>query len=212
MSKLSLLGDRQQQLLRALLNKRGGMTVDEIATSLDISRNAVNQHLSSLESAGFVAAAAYTTTRGRPSRLYQLTPQGIEAFPKHYSLISSQMIQWMQDTLGEKPLRDCMQALGEGLAEKFSSRVPVGDTPEKMKAVTAIMQELGYEARLGSGEEPEIIATNCVFHQLAQDCEQVCQLDLALLANLLDAEVEHRECMVRGGVCCRFAPVVKSKL
>lgn len=208
MSKLSLLGDRQQQLLRALLNKRGGMTVDELANNLAISRNAINQHLSSLEAAGFVAAAAYTSTRGRPSRLYQLTPYGLEAFPKHYSLISLQMIQWMRDKLGEKQLSACMQSLGAGLAEKFSARVAANTGPrEQMQAVASIMQELGYEARLSDTEEPEIIATNCVFHQLAEECEQVCQLDLALLSGLLETEVEHRECMVRGGVCCRFAPV-----
>lgn len=206
MSKLSLLGDRQQQLLKALLNKRSGMTVDEIAGALVISRNAVNQHLSSLEAAGFVKASSYTNTRGRPSRVYQLTPQGVEAFPKHYSLISSQMIQWMQRNLGENQVGACMQSLGEGLAAKFSARVAIHDgMQEKMREVAEVMQELGYEAKLGGEDGAEIIATNCVFHQLAEECEQVCELDLALLSNLLESGIEHRECMVRGGNCCRFA-------
>jgi hypothetical protein len=28
--------------------------------------------------------------------------------------------------------------------------------------------------------------------------------DLALLSSLLDADIEHVECMLRGGVVCRF--------
>ena len=52
--------------------------------------------------------------------------------------------------------------------------------------------------------EPEIVASNCVLHKLAEDSEDMCQLDLSLLSSLLDSEIEHRECMVRGGLCCRF--------
>ena len=50
----------------------------------------------------------------------------------------------------------------------------------------------------------EIIANNCVYHELAAECRQVCELDLSLMETLLEARVEHRECMVRGGHCCRF--------
>jgi hypothetical protein len=32
----------------------------------------------------------------------------------------------------------------------------------------------------------------------------VCDFDLALLSSLLNSEIEHVECMLRGGVACRF--------
>lgn len=207
MDKLALFGERQQQLLTALLENRGGMTVESISTNLDISRNAVNQHLSSLESAGLVKTGALTKQRGRPSRLYQLTAEGLEIFPRHYSLISVEIIRWMIDNLGEKQLIECLQTIGKSLADNYKDLyIESGKDDERMQEVVQVMKNLGYAARLEKKNKPEIIATNCVFHELADSCNQVCELDLSLLSNLLGKEIEHKECMVRGGHCCRFVP------
>ena len=68
------------------------------------------------------------------------------------------------------------------------------------------MNQAGYEAEVffRSGDTPEIVAHNCVFHRLAAEHPVVCELDLALIGALGGGEVEHSECMVRGGHVCRF--------
>lgn len=206
MSNLSLLGDRQQQLLTALLHNREGMTVENLAATLSISRNAVNQHLNSLETAGLVGRTSFTGQRGRPSRLYQLSPLGLEIFPRHYPLVSQHLLRWMFENLGESQLIASLRSLGESMAAEYKERVnSAHNLDQKMAVVVDVMQSLGYEAHLRNARGPEIIATNCVFHRLAEDCEQVCEIDLALLGEMLDADIEHKECMVRGGHCCRFA-------
>ncbi|MNH39542.1 hypothetical protein D3C79_1007290 [compost metagenome] len=43
-----------------------------------------------------------------------------------------------------------------------------------------------------------------MFHRLAAEHPVVCELDLALIGALGGGEVEHSECMVRGGHVCRF--------
>ena len=55
----------------------------------------------------------------------------------------------------------------------------------------------------GSGSA-EVRAFNCVYHHLAQDHPQVCEFDLELMARVSGRRVDHVECMVRGGQCCRF--------
>ena len=78
-------GSRQQQILTLLLNTPDGLSIDEMAFKLNISRNAVKQHLVILEKQQLVREAALTSTGGRPARSYTLTEKGINSFPKQYA-------------------------------------------------------------------------------------------------------------------------------
>ena len=207
MNELSLFGQSQQSLLKALLHHRSGLTVDDLTRELSISRNAVTQHLVSLGNSGYLKNSSLCGTRGRPSRVYTLTDSGHDLFPKHYALFSNLLIRMMRQKLGNEEFKACLSELGEQLANDYKSRVrEKGSLTGKISDVTDIMYELGYEAHVEQGSEntPEIVADNCVFHQLAEECEDVCELDLSLMSKLLDAEIVHKECMVDGGECCRF--------
>jgi len=207
MSALSTFSQRQQTLLRSLLQHREGLTVSDLTHKLSISRNAVNQHLNSLDCAGFIDNAMSSSTGGRPSKVYMLSAKGLELFPRHYALFSSLLIQWIKQKLGEAELEICMKELGALVAEEFRPQVQKHTTQtDQMTEVANIMQELGYEARIETDTKDvsEIIASNCVFHQLAKDSQEICKLDTSLMSHLLEADIEHRECIIKGGRCCRF--------
>ncbi len=207
MRAISTIGQRQQDLLKALLHQPSGMTVDELSQRLLISRNAVNQHLTALDASGYIRNSSLTRTGGRPSKVYTLTETGRELFPRHYSMFANLLIGWVKGRLGDADLENCLSELGVQVAQQFKSRVDQHITlADATQEVADIMFDLGYEARVGNNTSvsTEIIANNCVFHKLATDANQVCQLDLSLMSNLLNAQVEHKECMVKGGQCCRF--------
>jgi len=207
MSALSTLGQTQQSLLHSLLNNRDGLTVDALTHELKISRNAVNQHLNSLDSIGFINSSMLSSTGGRPSKIYALSSKGLELFPRHYSLFSNLLIQWIKQKLNDNDLKKCMTELGIQIAQDFKARVDKQTKHiDKLNEVASIMQELGYESHIDKNANggKEIIAYNCVFHQLASECDEVCTLDISLISNLMDAKVIHKECMVKGGKCCRF--------
>jgi len=207
MSELTTFGQRQQLLLKALLHNRRGMTVDDLKQELTISRNAVNQHLASLESGGYVQNTSLSSTGGRPSRIYTLTDNGLELFPRHYALFSNLLIRLIKNKLGDEEFKDCLSDLGEQLAHEFKSRIEKSNSLEdKVYDVVKVMKELGYDAEAKSNLENsvDIVASNCVFHQLAEEDNDVCELDLSLIGTLLDTKIEHKECMVKGGECCRF--------
>ncbi len=207
MSALSTIGQRQQLLLTALQRSETGLTADVLAKELSISRNAVIQHIASLEGNGFIENSSLSSTGGRPSRLYTLTDRGQELFPRHYALFSNLLIDWIRQKLGDKKLKTGLIDLGKRVAKEYQGRVDTHSTlTNKVSEVANIMQELGYDAYASkkTGTSPEIVASNCIFHKLAEEYQDVCQLDLSLMSTLLDADIEHKECMVRGGQCCRF--------
>lgn len=207
MAAIHTFSSRQQTLLKTLLLNHAGKSVDELAHELGISRNATNQHLSSLTNLGLIEKTLRPSHGGRPVRSYYLSSQGLELFPRHYDLFSRMLINWVRQRLDEQTLRDGLRELGAQLARNYSERVgTLNSLPLKISEVTTIMRELGYETDIGTSDDGaiEIIASNCVFHQIAVECEQICEFDLSLMGRLLNAQIEHHECLVRGGLCCRF--------
>ena len=92
---LETLGERQQQLLLLLLNNKAGLTVDALSAQLQITRNAVRQHLAALERDGLVTRGDTKPSGGRPEQLYLLSDRGGELFPRRYSWFSEQLIEAM---------------------------------------------------------------------------------------------------------------------
>lgn len=210
MSALSLLGQRQQLLLTALLRHRKGLTVEELSRILAISRNAVNQHLSSLGSEGFIQSTLLESRGGRPSRIYTLTSSGLELFQRRYSFIAKLLLSWIAKNLDEQELKACLTGLGEQMAREFEYRVTKHfSRADKLHEVITIMCELGYDASMNkiSDHHTEIVANNCVFHELAKQYQGFCTLDLSFLAFLLGADIEHKECIAKNGDRCCFGVI-----
>ncbi|NBA96703.1 metalloregulator ArsR/SmtB family transcription factor [Pseudomonas sp. R5(2019)] len=194
------MGRTQQDLLSALLYQSGGMSIDELAHHLAVTRTAIRQHLAALERDGLVARGETRPTGRRPEQLYQLTAQGRELFPRQYQLLANLLIGEVAELIGEEGLVKLMRSLGQKLAASI-------DTDELDEArIAEHMNQAGYEAQVffRSGGQAEIVAHNCVFHHLAKAHPQVCELDLALIGALGHGDVEHLECMLRGGQVCRF--------
>ena len=202
---ISAYGERQQHLLKLLLATKAGLTVEALSQQLDISRNAVRQHLAALELDGLVAKGVTHRTGGRPEQLYVLTPKGHELFPRKYSWFSELLIESLRDETSPEQLRHRFIEMGK----RVGAQLPgiVGGPKERIKQMTSVMRDLGYESTLRerSGQAwPSIEATNCVFHHLASRFPDVCEFDLALLEQVVQRPVLHEECMVKGGTACRF--------
>ena len=208
MSSLPFLGQSQQSLVTALLRNRAGLTVDELSQLLSISRNAINQHLSSLGNSGLIQSTQRESTGGRPSKIYALSPSGLELFQRRYSFIAKLLLSWVDKKLGEQELQACLQSLGEQMAGEFEHRMAKQlSSADKLREAAAIMSELGYDASVKQDSEnsAEIIANNCIYYQLAEEHQGFCALDLSFLAALLKAGIQHKECIVKKGNYCCFA-------
>ncbi len=234
---IEVFGARQKQLMRLLLRNKGGMTVDELAQALKVTRNAVRQHLATLSKNGFVAPGRTRPTRGRPQQLHVLTDPGKEAFPRHYSWFAQLLVDAISGEHGAEGLKTRLGRVAAAVATQLQQRVPAngnvatphgngspasnantngtangngaangGDLRQKVARLATVMDELGYDARVGSDVNalPSIEADNCVFHELAKKNPEICHFDLALLSAATDSKVEHHECMARGGNVCRF--------
>lgn len=201
-------GSRRDQLLRFLLEKKTGRTIDELARGLHVSRNAVRQHLTSLVAEGLVTKGSVQATGGRPEQLYMLSTEGHEGFPRKYSWFSELLLDSLKSEKGEAALIARFEKLGVQVGAQLQHAHSLsGSASERIARLATAMHELGYEAAstAATGRQlPMIEASNCVFHHLATRFPEICHFDLALLSTFVGRPVEHDECIVRGGHVCRF--------
>jgi DeoR family suf operon transcriptional repressor len=200
------VGDRQQRLLRLLQQEKSGLTVDELAARLAVTPTAVRQHLAALERDGYVRMQELRKTAGRPGFVYVLTAEGDALFPKQYAWFSSVLIQALRAKVGSEGLASLMRGLGGEIADSMAARLAGKTEDEQLALLIEVMNELGYDARLTTtlNAQPEVVATNCVYHALAREFPEVCHFDYELMERLTGKQVTHTECMVRGGRACRF--------
>jgi predicted ArsR family transcriptional regulator len=200
------MGSTQLGLLRALLHHKTGMTVDALTDSLNVSRNAVRQHLTVLERDGVVARSRTQPSGGRPEQVYVITEKGQELFPRQYSWFSEMLIGTLRATLGEDGAAARLEEMGRSVGSSIAERLPgTAKREERVAAAADAMEGLGYEATVvATDENLDIDAQNCVFHQLARKYPEICKFDLALLARATGQQVEHRCCMARGDAKCSF--------
>ena len=198
-------GSRQEQILTLLLNTPEGLSIDEMSFKLNISRNAVKQHLVVLEKQQQVREAALNSTGGRPARSYTLTEKGINSFPKQYAWFCNLLLDDLAAEMSSEALEEMMWKMGVKLANSLAPQFIHKDARQKLIALVELMQSLGYHAEIEqNGGEPSIKAINCVYHDLAQQHPELCQFDQALISTLLDSPIEQTACMAKQDCNCRF--------
>jgi len=195
----------REALLQQLLHtKPEGLTLDELAAHLGVTRNAVRQQVTALERDGLVAPIGLRPSGRRPSRTYGMTDLGRETFPRRYDMLSLSMLRALRDRLGDEAAESVLAAMADDLAAGLLPTLEKLDAPARPAAVIEKMNELGYHARVAADGE-SIEAINCIYHRVAQETRAVCRFDERLISLLLGTEVRLTSCMADGEGSCAFA-------
>jgi predicted ArsR family transcriptional regulator len=199
------ISSRQHQILEHLLENRKGLSVDELAKALDISRTGVQQHFVVLERDGYIKKSTFNKTAGRPVTIYAITDKGNNYFPKQYAWFSALILGDLQQEIGPERFKAYMQKLGSKLADKLRGKFEGKSLNERIDELAAVMTDFGFQVKVDmESESPNIQACNCIYHDLAQEHNEICEFDLALMSSLLDKEVEQLSCMAKGDCNCSF--------
>jgi predicted ArsR family transcriptional regulator len=202
---LQKISSRQHQILEHLLENRKGLSVDELAKALDISRTGVQQHFVVLERDGYIKKSTFNKTAGRPVTIYVITDKGNNYFPKQYAWFSALILGDLQQEIGAERFKAYMQKLGGKLADKLRSKFEGKNLAERIDELATVMTDFGFQVKVDmESESPNIQACNCIYHDLAQEHHEICEFDLALMSSLLDKEVEQLSCMAKGDCNCSF--------
>jgi len=115
---------RQHQILALLQQSQSGLTIDALVTNLEISRTAVNQHMVGLERDGLIKKSAkQKSTGGRPGWCYQISDEGINRLPKHYSWFFELLLNTLKEELGSERLEAYVKKAATSLVPQLREQL-----------------------------------------------------------------------------------------
>src|SRR3712207_2838361 len=125
-----LTGETRTEMLRLL--RRSRQTITSLADALRLTDNAVRTHVAALERDGIVEhVGTQRDTGGKPARVYTLTREGEELFPKAYALVLGQLVDEIARADGEDRAVELLRQVGRRVA----ADVPAGgDRSEEHKS------------------------------------------------------------------------------
>src|SRR5919106_4073592 len=111
------------------LMRDGSSTVNELASQLELTDNAVRAHLLTLERDGLVRQSGVQRGPRKPHYSYELTPEAERLFPKAYDALLNQLITALKGRLPPGALEDVLREVGRSLAARHAA----GDTPADLE-------------------------------------------------------------------------------
>src|SRR3954466_9215990 len=94
------------------LLRRSSRTVDELALALDLTDNAVRAHLATLERDGIVQQRGVRRGSGKPSYVYDLTPEAEYLFPKAYGPVLHQLLDILSEQMTSEEMDVVLRRVG----------------------------------------------------------------------------------------------------
>jgi predicted ArsR family transcriptional regulator len=200
-----------RQHILEILKEQGQATVDEIVEALserigEITAVTVRHHLEILRGDGLVSAPSVRrrTTPGRPQHIFALTDKALELFPNNYRNLAEELLLQLKSQL---PVQE-INVILEGVADQMSTGIPTSTAPLplRLNQVVEYLTQQGYNASWESQEDDYVLYTsNCPYHHLASDHNELCSMDFRMISNLLGGIVPRRIAhMMKGDDSCAY--------
>jgi predicted ArsR family transcriptional regulator len=195
-----LTGETRAKLLNLL--RRSRQTITALADALHLTDNAVRMHIAALERDGIVEqAGTQRDTGGKPARVYALTGEGEELFPKAYALVLGELVEEIARVDGWERATALLRAVGQRAA---SGGVAPSDREGRVAAAAAALRSLGGDIEVQRAEGGYTLqGYGCPLSAVTAKHPEVCALAQALVEEITGQPVT--ECCERDGrPRCRF--------
>jgi predicted ArsR family transcriptional regulator len=182
--------------------------LEDLAAVMKISRMAVHKHLSALQQRGLVEAIENRGHVGRPKMIYQLTSQSKTVFPKSYSAIATQALDFIEKNIGKEGVEKVLRERQSELFDQYYKRLKDLDFDRQVKELARIRDEEGYMAESKreskGGKKHVLLEYNCPIIYIAEKHWEACSIETELFEKLLGAEIETTHRAAKGDAVCKF--------
>ncbi|MDQ0201131.1 helix-turn-helix transcriptional regulator [Neobacillus ginsengisoli] len=201
------LPETRQTILRTL-KCDGPATIAELASRLEMTREAIRQHLLQLEYEGWIGRNLKRDPGnggGRPSTCYSLTSEGDHLFPKHYDSLTVEVLDTVADQLGPEALIQVLSMMTEARVREWETRLKGLSLTERIEALKEIyLEDDSFMEVDHSGDGLYLIERNCPFLNVAKRRPILCSVTVTALTRLLGYRVIRQERFQNGDGRCAF--------
>ena len=181
--------DSRRDVILAFLKTRGQATLGEVAAHLEVSKQAAQRHLESLQLDGLTAVThGPAHGRGRPENVYSLTAAASEHFPHAHRQLAGDLVEF----LTTEQLKRFFEKRTARLEAEYASRLAGLDFDGRVRELAKLATEHGHMAEVV--ELPDgglaIRHCNCPIQDVAARTALPCQNEQEMYGRLLGAAVE----------------------
>ena len=178
-------------------------TVEDLASKLNLTDNAVRAHLATLERDGLVRQSGVRRGPRKPHFTYTLTPDAERLFPKAYDALLNQLIATLKDRLSPAEIEEVLREVGRAAAAKAPSGHSNGLESRVQNALRAL-EAIGGAAKAERHDDKIVIwSSSCPLAAAVGVHPEVCRLAETLVAEIVKAPVEEH-CDRDSHPKCRF--------
>jgi predicted ArsR family transcriptional regulator len=171
-----------------LLRQRA-MTVDELASALTLSRNAVRSQLAMLERDELVEQRGSRRGTSKPARVYGVTAQAELLFSQAYIPILTHLLHVLARRLSEAEFESVMREVGrDAMADRAAA--PHGPLRDRIATASTLLNDLGGLSEVDEEDGLYIIRSHgCPLAAATVDHPEACSALESLLTEFVGARV-----------------------
>jgi len=178
------------------LLQRGPLTVDEIASKLELSASGVRAQITAMERDGVVRRGGTKPGTTRPSRIFELTPEVEQLLSRAYIPLLTQLVDVFANGLPPREVDALLREAGKKLAGELSSGRPSGTLRSRVMAASEFLNEqLGAVTHVEQNGRYVIRGEGCPLSALTGKHPAVCRAMESLVKEFVGAPVH--ECCER---------------
>lgn len=197
----ALTGETRAKLLSLL--RRSRQTITGLAAELGLTDNAVRTHIAAMGRDGIVEqVGTQRDTGGKPARVYALTKEGEELFPKAYALVLGGLVEEIARQEGRERATALLRMVGAQVAA--GHKIP-DDVEARVQAAAAALRGLGGDVEVQRTETGwRLQGFGCPLSAVTAEHPEVCALAKAIIEEITGQPVT--ECCERAArPRCGFA-------
>jgi DeoR family transcriptional regulator, suf operon transcriptional repressor len=177
--------------------RTGGLTADDIARTLGLTRSAVRIQITAMERDGVVRKVGKRPGTTRPSYVFELTPEVEQLLSKAYIPLLTGLVDVFAEALPGDQIEALLRKIGIGLAQQVTRGKRVsGGLESRAAAASAMMNEhLGAMTRVESNGAIVIRGAGCPLAALTGKHKGVCLAMESLVTAIVGVPV--KECCDR---------------
>jgi predicted ArsR family transcriptional regulator len=177
--------------------RTGGLTADDIARTLGLTRSAVRIQITAMERDGVVRKVGKRPGTTRPSYVFELTPEVEQLLSKAYIPLLTGLVDVFAEALPADQIEALLRKIGIGLAQQVTRGKRVsGGLESRAAAASAMMNEhLGAMTRVESNGAIVIRGAGCPLAALTGKHKGVCLAMESLVTAIVGVPV--KECCDR---------------
>lgn len=187
----------------------GEQSAARIAQACSVSAVSVRNHLATMLPLGLVAYMEVKAGRGRPRRVWSLTPHGHARFPDRHADLATELLEQTARTLGRRALEHLITARHRALQERQDELLAASPRLRaRLSRLQALRERDGFMPHVTKVGRRDwlFVQDHCPIRAAASACPQLCASELELLQRAVgdQADVARVEHVLAEGRRCAF--------